>query len=163
MNTQTKGREFVDVSGLSEAEIDDIRSHVAGKRDAKDTYEYEWGSGWRCFHCGEMFKTPGGAELHFGKRVTDRPLCIAEQKDLAKAREDRDHEAKVLTKLNTELGEQNTALLARVGELEAVLKIARDYTAVMVNSFAPEVTDPVVVKARNHLAEIDAALKPKKD
>ena len=32
--------------------------------------------GWVCFHCGERFTTPGGAEDHFGARPTDTAACL---------------------------------------------------------------------------------------
>ena len=32
--------------------------------------------GWVCFHCGERFTTPGGAEDHFGARPTDMAACL---------------------------------------------------------------------------------------
>lgn len=31
--------------------------------------------GWTCFHCGETFKTPGGARLHFGSTPDAKPGC----------------------------------------------------------------------------------------
>lgn len=65
----------LDVTGLSEAEVEDIRSHVRGKQpNETGTYEYALGSGWRCFHCGEMFRTVGGAQLHFGTPEQE-PVC----------------------------------------------------------------------------------------
>lgn len=71
------GADAIDVTGLSHAEIEDVRAHVRGKIEVKPTYDYALGSGWRCFHCGEMFRTPGGAQLHFGEKPTDRPACVA--------------------------------------------------------------------------------------
>lgn len=32
--------------------------------------------GWTCFHCGENFKTPGGARDHFGRTPDRKPGCI---------------------------------------------------------------------------------------
>ena len=32
--------------------------------------------GWVCFHCGERFTTPGGAQDHFGARPTDMAACL---------------------------------------------------------------------------------------
>ena len=29
--------------------------------------------GWGCFHCGERFKTVGGARVHFGRRPSSTP------------------------------------------------------------------------------------------
>ncbi len=68
---------LLDVTGLSEPAIEDIRAHVRGKQEGPDYYNYELGSGWRCFHCGEMFWTQGGAELHFGKPSDPKPACAA--------------------------------------------------------------------------------------
>lgn len=69
-------RIVIDVTGMPQAMVDDIRAHVRGAVVEGDSYEYELGSGWRCFHCGEMFRTPGGAELHFGKPKS-APACVA--------------------------------------------------------------------------------------
>lgn len=70
----------VDVTGVPENMIADIEAHVRGAREKKDGYEYALGSGWRCFHCGEMFRTPGGAALHFGK-PDDKPACSAPSRE----------------------------------------------------------------------------------
>ena len=32
--------------------------------------------GWVCFHCGERFKTPGGAADHFGRRPSNTAGCL---------------------------------------------------------------------------------------
>lgn len=32
--------------------------------------------GWTCFHCGETFKTPGGAADHFGAGPDAMPGCL---------------------------------------------------------------------------------------
>jgi hypothetical protein len=60
---------------LTDEQIEDLRSHIRGAQPGQDTYEYELGSGWRCFHCGEMFRTWGGASLHFGRPADKRPVC----------------------------------------------------------------------------------------
>lgn len=60
---------------LTDAQLDDLRSHIRGAQPGQGTYEYELGSGWRCFHCGEMFRTWGGASLHFGNPADKRPTC----------------------------------------------------------------------------------------
>jgi hypothetical protein len=65
----------IDISMLSEQEQEDVRAHIRGKIEGNETYKHEMGSGWRCFHCGELFRTPGGARLHFGSTVTTPPLC----------------------------------------------------------------------------------------
>ena len=39
-----------------------------------DTYEMPM-HGWTCFHCGETFKTPGGARDHFGSEPLAEPGC----------------------------------------------------------------------------------------
>lgn len=33
-------------------------------------------SGWRCFHCRQVFTDEGLARQHFGDHVSDLPLCI---------------------------------------------------------------------------------------
>jgi len=64
-------------AGLTDAQLDDLRSHIRGSQpNETGTYEYELGSGWRCFHCGEMFQTWGGASLHFGNPADKRPTCV---------------------------------------------------------------------------------------
>ena len=32
--------------------------------------------GWVCYHCGERFKTPGGARDHFGATPVETAACI---------------------------------------------------------------------------------------
>lgn len=32
--------------------------------------------GWCCFHCGENFRTFGGAQDHFGATPGERPACL---------------------------------------------------------------------------------------
>ena len=32
--------------------------------------------GWQCFHCGEIFETVEGAQLHFGADQTKEPGCL---------------------------------------------------------------------------------------
>ncbi len=32
--------------------------------------------GWTCFHCGETFTSPGGAEDHFGATPGYKPACL---------------------------------------------------------------------------------------
>ena len=39
-----------------------------------DTYPAP-ADGWVCFHCGERFRTPGSAAVHFGARPTATPAC----------------------------------------------------------------------------------------
>lgn len=41
---------------------------------SEDTYPQP-ADGWVCFHCGERFKTFGGAEDHFGARPGDGLAC----------------------------------------------------------------------------------------
>lgn len=31
--------------------------------------------GWRCFHCGELFTSPGPAQVHFGPTEHSKPAC----------------------------------------------------------------------------------------
>jgi hypothetical protein len=37
-------------------------------------------NGWTCFHCGETFRTPGAAALHFGATPDSMPGCILKVK-----------------------------------------------------------------------------------
>ena len=39
-----------------------------------DTYPMP-AHGWTCFHCGETFKTPGAAQIHFGFDPSSDPGC----------------------------------------------------------------------------------------
>lgn len=32
--------------------------------------------GWQCFHCGEVFTTFGGAQVHFGADPSKQPGCL---------------------------------------------------------------------------------------
>lgn len=32
--------------------------------------------GWQCFHCGEIFTTVGGAQVHFGVGPKYKPGCL---------------------------------------------------------------------------------------
>ena len=50
---------------------------------ANDKNEYYAGlrarmpkGGWVCFHCDEIFTTPGGAEDHFGATPGRKPACL---------------------------------------------------------------------------------------
>jgi hypothetical protein len=63
-----------------------------------DTYERP-PHGWTCFHCGETFKTTGGAADHFGAKPTATPGCLVRvqlgderglEMALRKAEEERD-------------------------------------------------------------------------
>jgi hypothetical protein len=60
---------------LSEAQRADILAHVQGLTSDAETYPAPRG-GWTCFHCGENFRTAQGAALHFGQKVTGRPICV---------------------------------------------------------------------------------------
>lgn len=66
----------IDTAGLTEDQIDDIRSHILGTVVEKDTYHAPE-HGWTCFHCGENFKTAWGARLHFGDGPANAPACRA--------------------------------------------------------------------------------------
>jgi hypothetical protein len=61
-------------SKLTDAQRADIEAHVNGLTFEAETYSAPE-HGWTCFHCGETFKTYGGARLHFGGYVTARPTC----------------------------------------------------------------------------------------
>lgn len=63
-------------SKLSAAQRADIEAHVNGLTDDAETYDTPR-HGWTCFHCGETFRTEAGARLHFGEKVTGRPVCFA--------------------------------------------------------------------------------------
>jgi hypothetical protein len=53
----------------------------------QDTYPMP-AHGWTCFHCGETFKTPGGAQNHFGGNVNGLAGCqikVGEERGLLMA------------------------------------------------------------------------------
>lgn len=56
--------------------VEDVRSHVRGARPADGVEEVAIPpEGWTCFHCGENFKSPWGARLHFGAKPDEVPAC----------------------------------------------------------------------------------------
>lgn len=63
---------------LTDAHAADLRAHVRGLQPGPETYPAP-PHGWTCFHCGETFRTEGGAALHFGGRpgIQPRPACLA--------------------------------------------------------------------------------------
>lgn len=67
----------LDVTGLSAAEVEDIRSHIKGKQDGPETYEPP-PHGWTCFICGETFRSHWGARLHFGRDPMKSTLCVSD-------------------------------------------------------------------------------------
>lgn len=60
-------RRVVDVTGLSSEQIAEIEAHVRGLLPSPSPTYTPPAHGWTCFHCGETFKTPGTARLHFGE------------------------------------------------------------------------------------------------
>jgi hypothetical protein len=60
---------------LTLAQQADLQAHVRGLTVEADTYLMP-AHGWTCFHCGETFRTPGGARLHFGPAPTRPPVCV---------------------------------------------------------------------------------------
>ena len=52
-----------------------IEAHVRGKTDSDREFKERPPHGWTCFHCGETFKTVGGARLHFGKTPDEPAAC----------------------------------------------------------------------------------------
>lgn len=65
----------IDVSEFSADEIEDIKAHVRGRTEKHDTY-LSPKDGWVCFHCGERFRSPGLAGLHFGIKPDAVPGCM---------------------------------------------------------------------------------------
>lgn len=61
-------RRTVDVTGLAAEQIAEIEAHVRGLLPSPELAYTAPEHGWTCFHCGETFKTPGAARLHFGER-----------------------------------------------------------------------------------------------
>ena len=41
-------------------------------------------NGWTCYHCGITFRTPGGAQDHFGARPKSMPKCKYHDSDVEK-------------------------------------------------------------------------------
>lgn len=54
-----------------------VKSEVAAERalHPEDFYPRP-AHGWTCFHCGETFTTPGGAQDHFGETPASVPGCL---------------------------------------------------------------------------------------
>ena len=57
----------IDVTGLTDDAIAEIEAHVRGKLPSAALTYTAPPHGWTCFHCGETFRTPGAARLHFGE------------------------------------------------------------------------------------------------
>jgi hypothetical protein len=64
----------IDLTGLTDEQVQDLKAHVRGLTVDKDTYPMP-AHGWTCFHCGETFTTPGGARAHFGFDPSQDPAC----------------------------------------------------------------------------------------
>lgn len=60
-------RRTVDVTGLSDEQVAEITAHVRGLLPSAALTYTAPEHGWTCFHCGETFKTPDAARLHFGQ------------------------------------------------------------------------------------------------
>lgn len=76
LNEALHGTALPGWSNLSDAQRADIEAHVRGLNDGPETYSMDKPPrNWRCFHCGEVFRTEDGARLHFGTTTTDRPVC----------------------------------------------------------------------------------------
>jgi hypothetical protein len=60
---------------ISEEHRNDIAAHVRGLCDGPETYPMP-SNGWRCFHCGEYFRTHETARLHFGAASSDQATCL---------------------------------------------------------------------------------------
>lgn len=72
-----EGTRTVSVVGLKAEDIADIEAHVRGKSESDQEFNERPPHGWTCFHCGETFKTLGGARLHFGKTPDQAAACTA--------------------------------------------------------------------------------------
>jgi hypothetical protein len=76
LNEALRGPVLPGWSNLSDGQRADIEAHVRGLNDGAETYAMDRPPRvWRCFHCGEIFRTEDGARLHFGATPTDRPVC----------------------------------------------------------------------------------------
>lgn len=66
-------------SDLSAEQRADIEAHIRGITEERDTYSLDKPPrSWRCFHCGEVFRTEEGARLHFGELPGATPVCAYE-------------------------------------------------------------------------------------
>ena len=80
--------------------------------------------GWVCFHCGQKCRTPGEAELHFGKVHNATPACRLTGEQFAMLHE--------LRKVELERDELEVRLVAarvhlsRADEDEAVARFRAD-------------------------------------
>lgn len=67
---------------LTDAQRADIEAHIRGLTEDKETYTLDGPPRvWRCFHCGNVFRTPEGAALHFGKAPDQKPRCFSGHTD----------------------------------------------------------------------------------
>ena len=83
-----KDAERADMAHLSDDQRADVLAHIEGLRQPGEDATYDFptkGRGWVCFHCGQRFVTPEGAELHFGVKPDATPSCLA-AKDVEIAR-----------------------------------------------------------------------------
>jgi hypothetical protein len=73
--------------------------------------------GWTCFHCGETFKTPGGARDHFGFDPSSEPGCrikVGAERGLLKALRKAEVDlAEAWTAIHSESTEASKAYLAQ--------------------------------------------------
>jgi hypothetical protein len=66
------------IAELDPDQIADIKAHIRGLQPNPAATYPAPAHGWTCFHCGETFRTPGGARLHFGERPGPAPACVAD-------------------------------------------------------------------------------------
>lgn len=88
--------------------------------------------GWRCFHCGELFTTPGAARAHFGKAESDTPACAVDPAKLrameSELRQYRDEDSGKDRAMHAMESAHGTAV--RKAEEDGYARGLRDYTKV---------------------------------
>lgn len=98
---------------LKKAETDFLRA--VAERDALSAQRKEAESGWKCFHCGEVFINEACARAHFGRSEQNASACVikagAEGSMLIALRDAESHAADAWAKLHEDGCEARMALV----------------------------------------------------
>lgn len=93
-----------------------------------DTYPMP-AHGWTCFHCGETFRTPGSARIHFGTTPASTPGCLikaGEEKGLLMALRRVEDERDELLKQRQRSDEEAEVAQRNLAEVLRLCKGARN-------------------------------------
>ncbi|WP_226018650.1 hypothetical protein [Novosphingobium sp. FKTRR1] len=87
--------------------------------------------GWTCFHCGETFKTPGGARDHFGFDPASDPACqikLGAERSLLRALRSLEHEHQLLVvQLHNEGSDALRAWAAAMARHSQQIRLAEEH------------------------------------